>query len=189
MYLRRKVFSAADNYGYGYDLIDEIYERAFSEGYEYAQREFGIGELTNTQIKELYEGLPVQERNKYTSFTDFYKHLQSAHEFASDQATKRAKQTWENTKDKQALRNEMKNGYQGTTAQLRDLANDSKGMKETKGYRTDRTPKFSKEVKDAQKAVERKNWLKRNKKALAIGGGLAGAAALGGGIYAYNKKD
>lgn len=52
MYIRRKVFSQVENWDNGYEMeerlystgdaeLDELLERAFCEGYEAAQREFG----------------------------------------------------------------------------------------------------------------------------------------------------
>ena len=51
MYIRRKVFSQVENWDNGYEMeerlystgdveLDELLERAFCEGYEFAQREF-----------------------------------------------------------------------------------------------------------------------------------------------------
>lgn len=47
MYLRRKVFSVADNYGYDFD---EVYERAFSDGYELAEYLFSDDNSTAAMV-------------------------------------------------------------------------------------------------------------------------------------------
>ena len=82
MYIRRKVFSQAQDWDYGYEMeerlystgdyeLDEILERAFCEGYEFAQREFAAMDkagnvvMTMDEIKKMKaEGISMDEIKK-----------------------------------------------------------------------------------------------------------------------------
>lgn len=57
MYITRKVFSAREE-----DIIAAIEERAFSEGYEYAQKEFGMDEIYEEDYRRDTEKRAAEKR-------------------------------------------------------------------------------------------------------------------------------
>ena len=97
MYIRRKVFSQAQDWDYGYENemaeerlystgdveLDEILERAFCEGYEAAQREFGfkegakeMWEATKSGVQKGYNKVKGWGKSGYEKTKDYVgKHL------------------------------------------------------------------------------------------------------------------
>jgi hypothetical protein len=54
-------------YSTGDDYLDELLERAFCEGYEYAQKEFGRTGLSDEQAKQFFTKTGNRELNKATN--------------------------------------------------------------------------------------------------------------------------
>ena len=90
MYIRRKVFSQVENWDNGYEMeerlystgdyvLDELLERAFCEGYEFAQMEFSAGEKIDEgieKVKETYGKGKEKAKGAYDSVKGYIsKHL------------------------------------------------------------------------------------------------------------------
>lgn len=90
MYIRRKVFSLVENQENNYEMeerlystgdveLDELLERAFCEGYEFAQMEFSAGEKIDAgieKVKETYGKGKEKAKGAYDSVKGYIsKHL------------------------------------------------------------------------------------------------------------------
>ena len=92
-------------YSTGNDELDELLERAFCEGYEYAQREFGKAERkerreSNRKMKEL--GISKYDRDAILAQRKFYKKdpekYKNVEDMSSEDPEVRKKANKENTK-------------------------------------------------------------------------------------------
>ena len=209
MYIRRKVFSQAQDWDYGYENemeerlystgdveLDEILERAFCEGYEFAQREFTyVDEKTGNIINA--EGKVIGNINKSEDFS----YGKSKKGKALDEARKADRGDYTGTTGKvktntdpakakkQAAEYRKSNGYN-----KKNFEKQSSAMKdEFKGHRDAVKKELlkRKEGRDAIKAAEEAaaRAAKRSRN-IKIGAGVAGGlAAMGGLAYAMKKKN
>lgn len=186
MYLRRKVFSVADSYDY---FMEDLYERAFSEGYEFAQREFNLA----TEEEVIKRG--------YTNYAQTYSHL-------VEKAKKELGRELSSA-EKAAIKNQCKKLSEGsrlaaeegwakeiaeaTGRDVRGVLEDIQNSKKNaSNFFATSGPKGNYRANSVgggeKKASE--NWLKRNKKALMIAGGIGAVGAGAAGVaYARKKKN
>jgi hypothetical protein len=211
MYIRRKVFSQAMDWDYGYENemaeerlystgdveLDEILERAFCEGYEFAQREFTyVDEKTGNIINA--DGKVIGNINKGDNAWSYGnskkgKALDAAR--AADRGdytatTRKVKTNVDPTKvKKEAAAHAKSQGYN-----KKNFEKQSKAMKEEFKGHMDAVKKEllkRKEGRDAIKAAEEAaaRAAKRSRN-IKIGAGVAGGlAAMGGLAYAMKKKN
>ena len=209
MYIRRKVFSQAQDWDYGYENemeerlystgdveLDEILERAFCEGYEFAQREFTyVDEKTGNIINA--EGKVIGNINKAENFSygksKKGKALDEARAADRGDYTSTTGKVKTNTDPakakKQAAEYRKSNGYS-----KKNFEKQSSAMKEEFKGHMDAVKKEllkRKEGRDAIKAAEEAaaRAAKRSRN-IKIGAGVAGGlAAMGGLAYAMKKNE
>jgi hypothetical protein len=198
MYIRRKVFSQAQDWDYGYENemaeerlystgdveLDEILERAFCEGYEAAQREFGFKE----GAKEMWEATKSGVQKGYNKVKDWGK---SGYEKTKDYVGKHL-------------------GEQGTVAKKVSGWAEA-GEKKIAGSIKEKITKLGQKyangeisLKEYQKAVEKLNKggnivargasktlkaIKNNPRAAAAIAVGTTAAGIGAGVYAAKHRD
>lgn len=187
MYIRRKVFSQAQDWDYGYEEmaeerlystgdveLDELLERAFCEGYEAAQREFGAKEWTKKQ----YDKAADYAKKQYDKAADFTKkHLGEGGTVAkkvSGWAKSGEKKIQENISKKEA--NELKKLVKGL------------GKGEIKGFFKGLKKLDHKGNKAQQLAMAGLKKVEQNPRAAAAIGLGTIATGAGAGIYASTRK-
>lgn len=209
MYIRRKVFSQVENWDNGYEMeeerlystgdveLDELLERAFCEGYEFAQREFTYvdektGNIINSEGKIIGN---VKKGKDAWSYGDSKKGKALNESRAADRGdytatTGQVKTNVDPTKvKKEAAAHAKSQGYN-----KKNFEKQSKAMKEEFKGHMDAVKKEllkRKEGRDAIKAAEEAaaRAAKRSRN-IKIGAGVAGGlAAMGGLAYAMKKKN
>lgn len=185
MYLRRKVFSVADNYDY---FMEDFYERAFSEGYEYAQREFNLA--TEEELVKRGHKNYVQTYNSLVEKAkkELGRELSSAEKATIKENAKSisqgsrlaAEENWAKEIAKSTGRDER-----GVLEEIQNSKKNASNFFATSGpsgsYRSNSVGGGEK------KAAE--NWFKKNKKALMIAGGIGTVGAGAAVAYARKKKN
>lgn len=212
MYIRRKVFSLVENQENNYEMeerlystgdveLDELLERAFCEGYEFAQMEFSVGEKVDKAINYVKEkGKKIAENAKEAG----RKVVSKGKELGKKgvQKVKDAKNsTVEGTKKYLGEGGTLAQKISGGAKRVSEKAEVAAKKAMDKAVEAYNRGEISKKAKDAaiEKYSKGGNLLQRGTKkvagavernpraAAALAAGTI-AAGVGGGIYAARKR-
>lgn len=185
MYLRRKVFSVADNYDY---FMEDLYERAFSEGYEFAQREFNLATEEEAIKRGYTNNAQTYSRLSEKLKKDLGRELSSAEKAAIKKQSKELSKGSRLAAEEGWAKEIAKATGRDVRGVLEDIQNSKKNASNFFATSGPKGNYRANSVGGGEKAAE--NWLKRNKKALMIAGGIGAVGAGAAGVaYARKKKN